>query len=217
MTSFLLLSNKSDATAFLTKEFWREKIMSFDQVSIVPEASIGIEEVRKLQKQLLLKPYQSPKKALIIYDAHLITREAQNALLKTLEEPPADTLIYLVSEREEAFLPTILSRCYLINLLTTEKEPFDEKEFEETIKAIGAGGVGERLYQAQLLGTKEKALPWLMQALTYFRELLLSSEDSQEHEYLIAQLEAFQEAHDVISSTNVAPRLVMENLFLNLL
>ncbi len=216
MTSFLILANHSDATAYLSTVFAKEQISLFDQIIITPDGSLGIEDIRKLQKQIAFKPYKSPQKAVVIYAAETITREAQNALLKTLEEPPAQTLIYLISEAQNAFLPTILSRCHLINLKSPEKASLDEGSFEATIIALGNGGVGECLYQAQLLATKEKALPWLITAITYFRESLLESETPQEHELLINILESFQEAHSVISATNVSPRLVMENLFLSL-
>lgn len=216
MASFLIIANTSDATAYLSKEFERLHISHFDQVRIEPDGSLGIEEVRKLQKQALFKPYQSPQKAIILFTAEALTPQAQNALLKTLEEPPAQTLIYLISEDQEAFLPTILSRCTIISLQSKTTALGDEHALEQTLEALFTGSVGDRLYQAQLIGTKDLAAPWLVHASTYLREQLLTNQLPRENEVLIAILEAFQEAYTVITSTNVSPRLTMENLFLTL-
>lgn len=74
--------------------------------------SIPIEAVRELQKFLLLKTTGSGtmRRTVIIEDAHKMTTEAQNAFLKLLEEPPADTLIILTATSPRELLPTILSR-----------------------------------------------------------------------------------------------------------
>ena len=73
--------------------------------------TIKIELIRTLQSQLVLRSYSGRGKICIIDNADLMTREAANALLKTLEEPIAGTLIILVSSHSEVLLPTILSRC----------------------------------------------------------------------------------------------------------
>lgn len=78
--------------------------------------SISIEAIRQLQKFLLLKTLgeQPLRRAIIIEHAHLLTTEAQNAYLKLLEEPPADTLMILTANTPRALLPTILSRAQTI-------------------------------------------------------------------------------------------------------
>jgi len=73
--------------------------------------SVGIDEIRKLKKFLSLKPYASKYKIVIIDDAHQMGAEAANAMLKVLEEPPAHSLIILISANPQALLPTIYSRC----------------------------------------------------------------------------------------------------------
>lgn len=81
--------------------------------------SISIDAVRELQGFLSLKvPGSSQRVArvAIIEDAHLLTAEAQNALLKTLEEPPLDTVIILTATSTEALLPTIQSRVQVLQL-----------------------------------------------------------------------------------------------------
>lgn len=88
--------------------------------------SISIDMVRSLQAFLMLKiPGRSAglSRVVLIVDAHLLSVEAQNALLKTLEEPPADTLLILTARSREALLPTIQSR---VRALTAQPPPADK-------------------------------------------------------------------------------------------
>ena len=71
---------------------------------------ITIAQVREFQKRLLLTPMQSSHSVGIIGDAHLLTVEAQQALLKTLEEPPPHAYILCECEAADQLLPTIVSR-----------------------------------------------------------------------------------------------------------
>ncbi len=72
--------------------------------------SIGIDAVREIRNFLWQKPNASPRRTLVIDRAELLTREAQNALLKITEEPPASSLIILITSDVESVIPTILSR-----------------------------------------------------------------------------------------------------------
>lgn len=74
-------------------------------------AFIKIDQVRELQKELSFRPFEAPKKACIIDGAEKLNNASGNALLKTLEEPPGDAILILVTPEREAVLPTILSRC----------------------------------------------------------------------------------------------------------
>ncbi|MEK7064310.1 MAG: hypothetical protein AAB973_01750, partial [Patescibacteria group bacterium] len=80
-----------------------------DTLKILPSPSIGIEEVRQIQKFLSRKPIRDDKNTVIVREAHLLTIPAQNALLKTLEEPPGNSLIYLITSSPYSLLPTVLS------------------------------------------------------------------------------------------------------------
>ncbi|MDL2362885.1 MAG: AAA family ATPase [Patescibacteria group bacterium] len=83
-------------------------------------ASIGIESVREIDKFLRLKvPFsRGINRAIIIENGSLLTTEAQNALLKTLEEPPTDTILILTANQPQSLLPTIISRVQQIHLLS---------------------------------------------------------------------------------------------------
>jgi len=72
---------------------------------------IGIAAIRDLQKKINLKPYEARMKIFIIQNSHMMTEEAQNCLLKTLEEPPQNSVIVLITSNVEGLLPTVKSRC----------------------------------------------------------------------------------------------------------
>lgn len=77
--------------------------------------SIKIEQIREIQRKVAEKPIISSKKIYIINDSDKMTTEAQNCLLKTLEEPPEYITIILIGTNENAFLSTIKSRCTIIH------------------------------------------------------------------------------------------------------
>ena len=85
-----------------------------DYIEIKPDGnSIKIAQIRKLQSDILVKPYKSYK-IYVIDEAQKMTVEAQNALLKTLEEPPKYAIIILITDNKESLLDTIKSRCEII-------------------------------------------------------------------------------------------------------
>ena len=86
-----------------------------DFILISPDGnSIKIEQIREMQKKVIEAPIVSEKKVYIIDDADLMTTEAQNCLLKTLEEPPEFVTIILIGSNENNFLNTIKSRCTIL-------------------------------------------------------------------------------------------------------
>ncbi len=79
--------------------------------------SIGVDDIRvQVNNTVMIKPYQGPYKIYIIDRAELMTVEAQNALLKTIEEPPQYAVIMLLTENAEMMLPTVASRCVMLKL-----------------------------------------------------------------------------------------------------
>lgn len=76
-----------------------------------PSRDIRVEQVRALQERLSLRPLEAAWKVAILSPAHAMSVQAQNALLKTLEEPPRATVLLLVSSAPDRLLPTIRSRC----------------------------------------------------------------------------------------------------------
>ena len=79
--------------------------------------TIGVEDIRtQINGDIGLKPYASPYKIYIMNEGEKMTVQAQNALLKTLEEPPEYAVILILTTQVEALLPTILSRCVVLNM-----------------------------------------------------------------------------------------------------
>lgn len=76
--------------------------------------TIGVNDIRNLIDEVSIKPYEGEKKIIIIKNADSITPEGQNALLKTLEDPPNDVFIIMLVQYIESMLPTILSRCQVL-------------------------------------------------------------------------------------------------------
>ncbi|WP_270942857.1 ATP-binding protein [Romboutsia lituseburensis] len=114
-----------------------------DYINIYPDGnSIKIAQIRKLQTDIIIKPHKDYK-LYILNDAEKMTIEAQNALLKTLEEPPEYAIMILITSNKDALLDTIKSRCEILKFLPISL--FDLKEY--LIKT----GVEEQ--RAQLLAT----------------------------------------------------------------
>lgn len=79
--------------------------------------SISVDDIREqVNNTIMIKPYQGPYKVYIIPQADMMTTQAQNALLKTIEEPPEYAVIMLLTENADTLLPTINSRCVMLKL-----------------------------------------------------------------------------------------------------
>ena len=133
-----------------------------DFIQIEPDGnSIKIEQIRELQRKIIEAPITSNKKVYIINNADLMTREAQNCLLKTLEEPPEFVVLILIGSVENNFLSTIKSRCTILKFQDIAKEEIkkylkDKYEMEnitENMLDIFQGSIGraEKLKDKQEL------------------------------------------------------------------
>lgn len=121
-------------------------------ISSIDNKAIGIDEIRELDGFLSLKvPHSADiNRVVVIGDSHLLTLEAQNALLKILEEPPRGTVMILTSAHSELLLPTIRSRTQIIYLNKPNKQQIDnyfaDRNFENTkidkAYAISGGSAG---------------------------------------------------------------------------
>ncbi len=79
--------------------------------------TISVEDIRaQINNDIVIKPYSSPRKIYIINEGEKMTVQAQNALLKTLEEPPEYAVILILTSNVDTLLPTILSRCVVLNM-----------------------------------------------------------------------------------------------------
>ena len=116
-----------------------------DFLYIEPDGnSIKIEQIRYLQRKIQEKPIISDRKVYIINDADKMTKEAQNCLLKTLEEPPEYSTIILIGSNENAFLNTIKSRCMIMTFKPISSDLI-KKYMEET---YGMQNISENMLEA---------------------------------------------------------------------
>jgi DNA polymerase-3 subunit delta' len=93
------------------------RAMHPDFFVVSPEtAAIKIEQVRDAVREIAGLPFEARARTVIIDDAHTMTEQAMNALLKSLEEPPATSHLFLVTASPQALLPTIRSRCQTVRL-----------------------------------------------------------------------------------------------------
>ena len=87
------------------------QVSEVDVYEIDAASNRGIDDIRELREAVHTVPYESPYKVYIIDEVHMLTKEAFNALLKTLEEPPAHVIFILATTEEQKLPDTILSRC----------------------------------------------------------------------------------------------------------
>ncbi|MBI5847562.1 MAG: DNA polymerase III subunit delta' [Nitrospirae bacterium] len=170
-----------------------------DVVTIAPEERIiKIEEVRAIEETLSFRPFEGKKKTVIVDDADSMNLSAANAFLKTLEEPPEDSLIILVTSRPDRLPATIRSRCSKISFhthsLTSCREILKEKmngdEADLTLRlSLGRPGLAlssdvreDRDWFMALLGamtqaekdgwaSREEMEKWFDLALMFIRDL----------------------------------------------
>lgn len=94
--------------------------------------TISVDDIRlQVNNDVAIKPYSSPYKIYIVNEAEKMTQQAQNAILKTLEEPPEYAVILLLTTNVNALLPTILSRCVVLNMKPVADERVRKYLMEE--------------------------------------------------------------------------------------
>jgi len=222
MHSILIISKNRESALEKAIDICKQnKINDIDITIENFEKIIGIDDIRNMQKKLFLKPFRSKIKSVIIDSFPGITLEAQNALLKILEEPPSNTVILLIAENSSQFLPTILSRCRLIEI--KEKIQFSDElilEYQKKITEIARAGIGKKLKIAQDYGkSRKEALIWLEKMLFAIRKIMLDSVNSSAKDkqaFYLNALKNFQKTYTIIKTSNVNQRFALEDLFLKI-
>ena len=105
--------------------------ISMDMIEIDAASNRGIDEIRELKEKINYQPVKGRKKIYIIDEVHLRTKEAFNALLKTLEEPPAHVLFILATTEIDKIPDTVVSRCQRYDFL-----PIDKKDITKLLKSV---------------------------------------------------------------------------------
>lgn len=147
------------ARMFALKILNKEK--DYNYVDIInyraKKASFGVDEARDIIEEVTKKPYEGDRKVIIIHGGSTLTVQAQNALLKTIEEPPIGVYIIILSESLELMLETIKSRCQIYKLT-----PLPRSEMIEFIDNLGAFDENEKIvalsYGEGIPGRAERVL-----------------------------------------------------------
>ena len=199
--------------------------------------AIRVENIRELERLASLKPAEAPWKVFIVDEAESMTGAAPQAFLKTLEEPPARTVIILVLSQARALPATVLSRCQVVRFRPRAAEgavallPGGAGEDRE--RALGwlaqaqTGGVEAVLRIGEVVGRdREAALAAVDTCWLWYRDLLCSQGGADSHlavfagkadggqrslDDVVAGLSACREAWQAIQG-NVSPRLTVEVL-----
>lgn len=134
------------------------------------KASMGVETVRDIKKSLFFMPNDGERKVYIIDDAQKMTVQAQNALLKFIEEPPASVLFFIVADKKESLLPTVVSRTRIISLAPSDNADIRRFLMSESKKS-GGEQIDEAINMAE--GSPGKALKLLCRDFSRQRQLCL--------------------------------------------
>ena len=156
-----------------------------DITVIAPEdgkKNITVAQIRALRTEAYVKPHMAVRRVFVIDKADTMNEQAQNALLKVLEEPPADIIFILIAESAAALLDTIISRCTVLSLVPPETDEavgylrkntdFSEEQIKEAIGITG-NNIGAAIDALSGGGTAAQA------AAKRFAELLISGDEAE--------------------------------------
>lgn len=187
------------------------------------QETVGIEDVLKVQAFLSRKPFASTHKAAIV-SVDGITLTAQQAFLKTLEEPPQNSFIILCTSTVDTLIPTIQSRAVVIINHHQSKNQLDETKKAEIAqfwtKALKIS-IGERLKETEKIAKdRAETQAWIEEQIVYFNELLpmsfISDEKSSLKPIQITQiLKLLLTTHELVGQ-NINLKLSIDHLFLKL-
>jgi|GEM_PF-554948 len=182
--------------------------------------SIGIAEIRAMLRSLQLAPQSAGATlALVLYDASQLTPAAQQAMLKTLEEPPKHARIDIGAPSETAVLPTIVSRCQLIHLPEEPVIKNVDMSCLPTVAALCSAPAGRRIELIMTIGkSKEAYAQFINQAI----QELAQSLRNQSHSTIIWKNVSIPAAfllHGLLSArqltdNHIHPQLLLEHIFL---
>jgi len=168
-------------------------------------ATIPVEDIREMIRICGVRPTDGNMHIVVIHDADKMTAQAQNCLLKTLEEPPADTCIILVTEHTESLLTTVISRCrtirirawddeYILSVLQRNGAP---KERAQEAAAAAGGSIGKALElvsDEEYWKLREEVLNQFLKITSRSEVILISNQwkdRKQESEKLLTILESY--------------------------
>jgi DNA polymerase-3 subunit gamma/tau len=142
---------------------------ALDVIEVDAASNRGIDEIRDLREKVNYAPNQARRKVYIIDEVHMLTKEASNALLKTLEEPPPHVIFILATTEAHKLLPTILSRCQRFDFhRLTQKDVIEKLTRIATSEGITIETEALRLIARAATGSLRDAENLLQQMMTYY-------------------------------------------------
>jgi len=163
---------------------------SFDVIEIDAASNRGIDEIRNLKDSIVTAPTAGPFKIYIIDEAHMLTKEAVNALLKTLEEPPRHAVLILATTEYEKLPPTIVSR--------TQRFLFKKLPKTKIMEKLS------RIAREEKIGIEEPAL-----------ELIAAAAEGslRDAESLLDQISSLQDKIDLASVERISGRVGLKKVY----
>jgi DNA polymerase III delta prime subunit len=240
--AFLITGGTEKTRAKKTNNLVKEYRIAHDGIiEVTPETengAIGIDQIRNIKTRLALKTTKDTYKLCWIRGAHLMTIEAQNAILKTLEEPPGRAIIVLTTANPAQLLPTIRSRCQKIKLKSAIDIDLGNKEHKEAINNLVTllkSSNGQRLvWSYNERGTERNSINkmltyWLTAARDglvnkYIPEAVINKDLTRNknnpinrlgEKDLLRMIDNIKQAQINLSETNVNQQLSLDNLVLS--
>jgi hypothetical protein len=217
MHAFLISGRTPQARQLIIDRLCAEWLINPIDILVLDteERSLGIADVRTFTKDLSVMPRQSAHVIGVIPQGDLLTIEAQQALLKTLEEPPPHAKIIIGISQEQHLLPTILSRCQVMRSQDAN-DGYEPKELDECwrfIQQLRTATPGNRVSALASIGkTKDDFAAFIPKAIASVATHLVS-EGQGTHKWTAAIGHGLIEAMQ-LSSNNVHPQLLLERIFL---
>lgn len=131
---------------------------------------LGVEQVKKIREFLSIKPYRAENKWVVLVSAGNLSVDAQNALLKTLEEPAEFAKIILGVNKEDDLLPTVRSRCEVVWAESLESE-VGSRVFSGELEKLGGMSVEERFEVIEKIEDREK---FLVELTEFYRKKIVT-------------------------------------------
>lgn len=174
------------------------------------ESAIKIEYVRRATVFFALPPRRSDKKIAVFYEMQNATLEAQNALLKLLEEPPSYAVVILTSSRKDALIPTVLSRVSAKNIAGKQKDGQTDSALKHSLLS--------EPHEVRFSAAAALEPNWIEEAIVDLRNYIRRQvrEGKTVPPQALSAIKMLNRAQAAIVSTNTSKRLLLENLFLSL-
>lgn len=175
-------------------------------ILVFEDEKIGIAQIKQLIKHLSTKPFGQTPKSVVILNGNNISPDAQNALLKTLEEPPGESIILIGIDAENKLLPTVLSRCQVIDLPPSLASHLKGVNVNIDIEKLFDATIEEKFEIIEKSSDREKLLSDFIES---YRQKALSGNAASEFLEELLQAQIWKES-------NVNIRTILEYLMLKL-